>query len=174
MSWFSTSNLQTGRKYIFIAWGYPVCGTLLWKPWWMNTEYITPADILYILHSFCVYCLSSWCWDLPDKFISWWRIRLQCRRPGFNSWVGKIRLRRDRLPIPVFLGFPCGSAGKESARNVGDLGLIPGLERSPGEGKGYPLQCSGLENSMNCIVHGVTKSGTQLSDFHFHFPDAVT
>ena len=57
--------------------------------------------------------------------------------------------RRDRLPNPVFLGFPCGSAGKESARNAGDLGLIPGLGRSPGEGKVYPLQYSGLENSMD-------------------------
>ena len=53
---------------------------------------------------------------------------------------------------PVFLGFPCGSIGKESACNVGDLVLIPGLGRSPGEGKGYPLQYSGLENSMGCIV----------------------
>ena len=58
-------------------------------------------------------------------------------------------------------GFPCGSAGKESAYNVKDLGLIPGLGRSPGEGKGYPLQYSGLENSMNSIVHGVTKSQTK-------------
>ena len=63
----------------------------------------------------------------------------------------------------------CGSAGKESACNEDDLGLIPGLGRSLGEGKGYPLQYSGLENSMDCIVHGVTKSQTQLSDFHFHF-----
>ena len=46
-------------------------------------------------------------------------------------------------------GFPCGPAGKESACNAGDLGLIPGLGRSPGEGKGYPLQYSGLENSMD-------------------------
>ena len=52
---------------------------------------------------------------------------------------------------------------------MGDLGSIHGLGRSPGEGKGYPLQCSGLENSMDCIVHGVTKSKTRLSDFHFHF-----
>ena len=51
-------------------------------------------------------------------------------------------------------GFPCGSAGKESACNVGDLGSIPGLGRPLGEGKGYPLQYSGLENSMDCIVHG--------------------
>ena len=55
-------------------------------------------------------------------------------------------------------GFPCGSTCKDSACNVGDLGSIPGLGRSPGEGKGYPLQYSGLENSMDCIVHGVTKS----------------
>ena len=58
--------------------------------------------------------------------------------------------------------FPCGSAGKESTCNAGDLDSIPGLGRSPGEGKGYPLQYSGLENSME-------KSRTQLSDFHFHF-----
>ena len=57
-------------------------------------------------------------------------------------------------------GFPGGSAGKESACNVGDLDSIPGLGRSPGEGKGYPLHYSGLENSMDCIVHGVTKSQT--------------
>ena len=62
----------------------------------------------------------------------------------------------------------CGSSGKESACKAGDLGSIPGLGGSPGEGKGYPLQYSGLENSVDCIVHGFTKSQTQLSDFHFH------
>ena len=67
----------------------------------------------------------------------------------------------------VILGFPCGSAGKESTCNVGDLSSISGLGWSPGEGKGYPLQYSGLENFMDCIVHGVTKSWTRLSDFHF-------
>ena len=55
------------------------------------------------------------------------------------------------------MGFPCGLAGKESACNVGHLGSIPGLGRSPGEG-GYPLQYSDLENSMDCIVHGVAES----------------
>ena len=54
--------------------------------------------------------------------------------------------------------FPCGSAGKESACRAGDLGLILGLGRSSGEGKGYPLQYSGLENSMDDIVHGVAES----------------
>ena len=66
----------------------------------------------------------------------------------------------DKLPTPVFLGFPDGSAGKESTCNAGDLGSIPGLGRSPGEGEGYPLQYSGLENSMDCIVRGVAKSWT--------------
>ena len=61
---------------------------------------------------------------------------------------------------------PGGSAGKESACNAGGLGSIPGLGRSPGGGKGYPLQYSGLENSMDHIVHGVAKRRTQLSDFH--------
>ena len=60
-----------------------------------------------------------------------------------------------------------GSAVKESACNAGDLGSIPGLGRSPGEGKGYPLQYSGLENSMDSIVRGVSKTWTQLTDFHF-------
>ena len=64
------------------------------------------------------------------------------------------------------MGFPCDSAGKVSTCNAGDLGLIPGLGRSSGEGKGYPLQNSGLENSMDCIVHGVAKSQTRLTDFH--------
>ena len=73
------------------------------------------------------------------------------------------------LPPPVFLGFHCGSAGKESACNVGDLGSIPGLGRSPGEGKSYPLQYSVLENSIDCIVHGVTKSWRWLSDFQVYF-----
>ena len=60
-----------------------------------------------------------------------------------------------------------GSAGKESTCNAGDLGLIPGLGRSPGEGNGYPLQYSDLENSTDTTAHGVAKSRTQLSDFHF-------
>ena len=70
------------------------------------------------------------------------------------------------------LGFPCGSAGKESACNVGDLGLIPELERSPGEGKSYPLQYSGLGNFMDCIVHREAKSRAGLSDCRFHFHSA--
>ena len=62
-------------------------------------------------------------------------------------------------------GFPCGSADKDSTCNVGVLGSIPGLGRFPGEGKGYPLQYSGLENPMDYIVPGVSKGRTRLSDF---------
>ena len=64
-------------------------------------------------------------------------------------------------------GFLGVSAGKETTCNVGDLGSIPGLEGYPGEGKGYPFQYSGLENSMDCIVHGVGNRWPRLSYFHF-------
>ena len=66
----------------------------------------------------------------------------------------------EHIFVIICVGFPGSSAGKESACNAGDLGLIPGLGRSPGEGKGYLLQYSGLENSMACIVHVFTKSDT--------------
>ena len=103
----------------------------------------------------------------------------------FNSWFRKIYWRRDRLPTSVFLGFPGGSLVKNLSEmqntrvlsldwEDGDLGSIPGLRRSPGERKGYPLQYSGLVNSMDCIVHGVTKSQTRLNDFHFSFDVKTT
>ena len=99
--------------------------------------------------------------------------------PGLGSSTGE---GKKKLPTPVFwprelvhgvakswtalsnfhfhLGFPCASADKESTCNAGDLGSIPGFGRSPGEGKGYLLQYSGLENSRDCIVNGVAKSWT--------------
>ena len=67
-----------------------------------------------------------------------------------NTWVP-----RWLKFMYIYMDFPCGSAGKKSVCNVRDLGPIPGLGRSPGEGKGYPLQYCGLENSMDCIVRGV-------------------
>ena len=76
-----------------------------------------------------------------------------------DSWVGKIHWRRDRLPTPVFLGFPCGSAGKESACNVGDPSLIPGSGRSPGEGIGYPLRYSWAS-----LVDQLTKNPTEMQE----------
>ena len=69
-------------------------------------------------------------------------------------------LEKGQAPTPVCMGFPGDSAGKEFTCNAGDLGSIAGLGRSPGERKGYPLQCSGLENSMDFIVHGVANSWT--------------
>ena len=71
------------------------------------------------------------------------------------------------LDVNVEKCFPSGSVVKNPLANAGDAGLFPGVGRSPGEGKGYPLQYSGLENSMNCIVHGIAKNWTRLSDFHF-------
>ena len=91
-----------------------------------------------------------------------------------DSWVGKIPWRRDRILTPVFLDFPGGSDGKESACNVGDLGLIPGLGRTPGGRHGNSLQYSCLENPhgqrslVGYIVHGVTKSWTWLSNWSQH------
>ena len=69
----------------------------------------------------------------------------------------------------TFVQLTSGSAGKESACNMGDLGSIPGLGGSLGEGKGYTFQHSGLENTMECVVSGIPKSRTRLNDFHFHF-----
>ena len=71
--------------------------------------------------------------------------------------------RRDRLPTAVFLGFLGGSAEKESACNVGDLGSMPELGRSPGEGKGHPFQYSGLENPVDCVVFNQIVWGFPLS-----------
>ena len=122
----------------------------------------------------------------------WWKTEMSMSQPDFHSKLGKRKspaCREDSTLIPIIwhlpvvwmpfqgltntiMSFPGGSDGKESACNAGDLGSIPGLRRSPGGGNGYPLQYSGLENSMDrgawrAAVHGVTKSWTQLSNFHF-------
>ena len=94
-----------------------------------------------------------------------------CACESLNSfWTTKLRCWIDRWYNVNFrrkVSFPDGSAGKGSTCNAGDLGLIPGLGWSPGEGNGYPLQYSGLENSMDCIVHGVAKGQTWLRDSLF-------
>ena len=84
------------------------------------------------------------CWREPEE------LPLHKRNSGYGDRYQYVCAggKRDMFCI-VAMGFPCGSAGKESACNAGDLGLIPGLGRSPGEWKGYPLQYSGLENSMD-------------------------
>ena len=94
--------------------------------------------------------------NLPAKWETW------VRTLGWED-----PLEKGKATHSSILGLPCSSAGKESACKVGDLGSIPGLGRSPAEGNSYPLQYSGQENSMDCIVHGVAKSRTRLSNFHF-------
>ena len=107
---------------------------------------------------------------------------MDCSQPGSSlhgilqsrilEWISMPSSRgsyQPRVWTQLFFFFFCiapgGSNGRESTCNVGDLGLIPGLGRSPGEGNSYPLQYSGLENSMDCIAQGVTKSRTRLSNF---------
>ena len=130
-----------------------------------------PMD--YIVHGILQARILDWEAFPFSRASSWPRDQTQVSPIAggfFTSWA-----TREALGIYYVFVYMCmcvfiyhSSVGKESACNAGDLGLIPGLGRSPGEGKGYPLQYSGLENSMDCIVHGVTKSQTQLSDFHFH------
>ena len=108
--------------------------------------------------------------------LRWQRIHLKFWKPLFNSWVGRIPWRRDRLPIPVFLDFPCGSAGKESTCNSGDLGSVPGLGSPwvlfPGEGKCYLLIFRPREFCRLNSPWGHKESDT-LSNFHFHILSAT-
>ena len=117
--------------------------------------------------------------DLHEIIISRKTTEPKEERGKMKLSTGKLELLWDRnhnsssKRVICFLYFhhlsPDSSVDKESTCNAGTHGSIPELERSPGEGKGYSLQYTGLENSMGCIVHGVAKSWTQLSDFHFRF-----
>ena len=98
------------------------------------------SEVSRVTSCFQILYLRSHVLSILGDHISQW-----CRRPRFDSWVGKILWRRNRLPTPVFLGFPGGSDSKESTCIVEDLGWIPGLGRFRG-GNGYPLQYSCLEN----------------------------
>ena len=114
----------------------------------------TIANITGSINSFCLVYLFHV--DIPQiSYVLILYLLSECSQSDLWFWL-----------TPMY--FPCGSAGVESACNVGDLGSILGLGRSLGEGKGYPLQHSGLENSMNCIVRGVAKSWTRLSDFYIY------
>ena len=86
---------------------------------------------------------------------------MQCRRPWLDSWVRKIPWRKDRLTHSSILGFPWWSDSKESTCNVGDLGLIPGLGRSPGGGHGNPLQYPWRENPWTEEPGGLQSMGSQ-------------
>ena len=83
--------------------------------------------------------------------------------------VKNLPIMQETWVCPRIRKILCNSAGKESACNAGDVDLTPGLGRPPGEGEGYPFQYSGLENSVDYKIHGVAKSQTGLSNFHFHF-----
>ena len=137
----------------------------------------------HTLDIFLFHC-TSWLRNTPCK-----RITIYIKRPTYTLSVYQNKLPALDDFLITFLmkanfqnkihmklletvnrsNFPGGSDSKESTCIGGDVGSIPGLGRSPEEGKGHLLQYSGLENSMDCIVHGVTKSQTQLSNFHFHF-----
>ena len=131
----------------------------------MPSETLTSGNVVYE-KSVCLGNCSGYCYLMS-----------QC--PFLLSLLTEFREYSGKQPAFVgsyWMVFPGGSAGKESSCNAGDLGSILGLRRSPEEGKCYPLQYSGLENSMDSIVHGVTKSWTWLSDFHVktstHFQNA--
>ena len=138
--WLKTSLVTQTVKHLSTMWE-----TRVWSLGWED-----PLEKEKANHS------STIAWKIP------WT-----EEPGRLQSMGSQRVRHD-WAILLYITFPCDSAGEESTCNVGDLGSIPGLGRSPGEGKGYALQYSGLENSVDWTVHGITKSPTHsLSDFHF-------
>jgi len=106
-----------------------------------------------------------WTWVWVNSGSWWWT-----GRPGVLRFMGSQRVRRDWA---TELNWTWCSAGKESACSAGDLGSIPRLGRSPGEGKGYPLHRSGLHNPVDSIVHGVAKSCTCLNNFHLYLKAIV-
>ena len=157
------------RWFFFWYFGY-LYPNILWKDIFNNFIYLFIFDcagsLLYGLFSSCdirisFCCDFSYCGTQAIGHVGFgscgtWA-QLLCGmwdppRPGIEPMS------------PALMGFSGGSAGKESACNVGDLGLIPGLGRSPEEGNSYPLQYSGLENSVDSMFHGVAKSQTWLND----------
>ena len=152
----------------------PYSSTLAWKiPWIEEPSRLQSMGSLRVRHdwatSHSLFTFMHWRrkWQPTPVFLpreSQGRGSLV----GCRLWDRKSQTRLKQLSSSS----SCldSSPGKESTCNVGDLDLIPGLGRSPGERKIYPLQYLGLENSMNCIVHGVTNSGTWLKKFHFTLP----
>ena len=150
--------------------------------WWYPPLPISSDFVGYVESSTSPSLLTQSCKGEPKK--RHFEDAKEMGGRGEKLWPSALSLTYPSPTLPLMfpppnLCFPCGSAGKESACNVRDLGSIPGLGRSPGEGKGCPLQYSGLENSMDCIVHRVAKSWTRLSHLHnlfsqseqcFHFP----
>ena len=151
---------------LFVAWPAARQASLSFTVTWsllkfMSTESMMPSKHLILCHPLChlpIYYNFTYSVEILTYFecsINGFRASLVAQlvknapavqETQFDSWVGKIPWRRDSLPTSVFLDFPGGSDGKESAWNMGDLGSIPGLGRSPRKGHGNPLQYSGLKN----------------------------
>ena len=121
---------------------------------YLNLNYLFYS--LYFIRGFPLWS-SGWDFTLAMQ-VAWVQSLVRVLRPPVVQCCQKIKKKKK--------DFPCGSAGRESTCNVGDLGSFPGLWMSPGEEKGYTLQYSGLENFMDCTDHGVAKSWTELSNFH--------
>ena len=146
-----------------LAWRIP--WTVGYSPWPCEE-----SDTIEAAQHACTH-LTAVLWEGMEAAIlvtSLWLILPKVSGRCFSSSSAQITSVHWVLPhlsfpfsLPLLgIGFPGSSVGKESAFNARDLGLIPGLGRSPGEGKGYPLQYSGPENSMGCIHHEVIKSWT--------------
>ena len=120
-------------------------------------------DVEHLIMCLLVIYIHSWAF--PDSSVGK-ESACNARDPGSIAESGRSAGEGISYPLQ-YSWLPCGSAGKESTSNAGDLGSIPGLRRSPGEEKGSPLQYSGLQNFMDCIFCGVTKSWIRLSDSHF-------
>ena len=142
------------------------------KKWWLflTIHLFSRHSIFLLLWIFCLHLLYTYFLQLGWKFgalflllnetLSWPKSLF-----GFFRTISR-KNPNDffRQPNRFLRGFPGSSVGKESTCNAGDTSSIPGLGRSPGEGTSYPFQYSGLENSMDCIIHGAAKS---RSNFHF-------
>ena len=144
------------EKYSF---HFAVCPSLSFSSFFFPPSFLLPPSLFLSLYSYSSFVIPSLSLTLEHLALS------QDKPQGRKFMVIYPVLRRNRSP----LGFPGGSDGKESAHSAGDLGSIPELGRSPGEGKDYPLQYSCLENYMNkgtwqATIHGVTKSKTRLDN----------
>ena len=184
------SSLFQGRHCNFVcmhAWSWSSNTLATWckelthlkRPWWWERLRAGGEGI----DRGWMASLTQWTWVWVNSWSWWWTgrrgvLRFMGLQRVRDDWVTELNwtsvTKLQTLALLLFLldisstvfcllALKCGSAGKESACNARNLGLIPGLGRSPGEGKGYPLQYSGLENS----VHGVTKNWTRLSNFDF-------
>ena len=160
------SNFTAHAEYLWV--GYACWVHLDWLPPWLQNSF----------DSTCAIWVSTHCCN-PEDFLPQWRNEKPVETvlmPHETQTTATPTLWSQTSPSwgtksLIFFhypqgGFPGGSAGKESACNVGDPGSIPGLGRAPGKGNVYPVQYSGLENPMNCTVHGVAKSETRLNNFH--------